>query len=616
MCGIIAYVGHREVRPILLDGLSRLEYRGYDSAGIATLADGRIDIQKKVGRIAELTRHVGRKVQPPAFQGISHTRWATHGEPSDANAHPHADGSSKLVLVHNGVVENFQPLKRKLESEGHLFVSATDTEVLSHLIGNAYEASTEPGDRRLADAVRTALHGIKGTYGIAVMHEDHPGLIVGARRGSPLVLGIGEGEMFLSSDATALLPYTQKVVYLKDFDLTEVRADCFQIESLTHDTADYQVEEIAYSPDAAERGDYAHFMLKEIHEQPQTIENAIRGRLNHEEASAQLGGLNMTAAELRDIDRVIVLGCGTALHAGMVGAQMLENMAFVAAETDFASEFRFKNRPLPRNTIFFAVSQSGETADTLGALREARRKGFRCLGICNNVGSTIARESDGGMYMHAGPEIGVAATKSFVSQVALFGLLTLSLGRMRQMSASTGHQIIQAFEKLPDQVRRILANEDGIATIAQKYAHVHSMLFLGRQYNYPIALEAALKLKEISYIHAAGFPASELKHGIIALIDPQTPTVILCPQDSLYEKNISTMQEVRARKGPIIAIATEGDTEIHHHADDVIYVPRTVDMLQPILNIVPLQLLSYHAALALGRDVDKPRNLAKSVTVE
>ncbi|MDB6072128.1 MAG: glmS [Verrucomicrobiales bacterium] len=616
MCGIIAYVGHREVRPVLLDGLSRLEYRGYDSAGLATLADGKLDILKKVGRIAELTRHVASKPRTPAFQGISHTRWATHGEPSDANAHPHADGTGKLVVVHNGVIENFQPLKRKLEAEGHLFASATDTEVLAHLIGKAYQAGMEGSARRLSDAVRTALSGIKGTYGVAVMHEDFPGLIVGARRGSPLVLGIGEGEMFLSSDATALLPYTHKVVYLKDFDVTEIRADRFQIESMTHDTADYQVEELDYAPDAAERGAFAHYMLKEIHEQPQTLENAVRGRLNGEESSAQLGGLNLTPAELRDIDRVIVLGCGTALHAGMVGAQMLENMAFVAAETDFASEFRFKNRPLPRNTIFFAVSQSGETADTLGALREARRKGFRCLGICNSVGSTIARESDGGMYMHAGPEIGVAATKSFVSQVALFGLLTLTLGRMRQMSASTGSKIIRSFEKLPDQVRKILAGEEHIAAIARKYAQANSMLFLGRQYNYPIALEAALKLKEISYIHAAGFPASELKHGIIALIDPATPTVILCPQDSLYEKNISTMQEVRARKGPIIAVATEGDEEIRHHADDVIYVPRTVEMLQPILNIIPLQLFAYHAAVALGRDVDKPRNLAKSVTVE
>jgi glucosamine--fructose-6-phosphate aminotransferase (isomerizing) len=616
MCGIIAYVGSRDVRPILLDGLGRLEYRGYDSAGMATLADGKLEILKKVGRIAELTRHVTGTVRPAAHMGISHTRWATHGEPSDANAHPHTDESGRMVVVHNGVIENFQPLKRKLVEDGHTFSSVTDTEVLSHLIGSAYDDSTVSGDGRLADAVRTALHGIKGTYGIAVIHEDHPGLIVGARRGSPLVLGIGEGEMFLSSDATALLPYTQKVVYLKDFDLTEIRADRFQIGSLKHDTAEYEVEELQMAPNAAERGEYAHFMLKEIYEQPQTIENAIRGRLNHEESSAQLGGLNLTPAELRDIDRVIVLGCGTALHAGMVGAQMLENMAFVAAETDFASEFRFKNRPLPRNTVFFAVSQSGETADTLGALREARRKGFRCLGICNGVGSTIARESDGGVYMHAGPEIGVAATKSFVSQATIFGLLTLTLGRMRQMSASTGSKIIQSFEKLPDQVRRILEGEARIAAVAQKFAHVKSMLFLGRQYNYPIALEAALKLKEISYIHAAGFPASELKHGIIALIDPETPTVVICPQDGLYEKNISTMQEVRARKGPIIAIATEGDTEIQHHADEVIFVPRTVEMLQPILNIIPLQLLAYHAAVALGRDVDKPRNLAKSVTVE
>ncbi len=616
MCGIIAYIGRREVRPVLLDGLSRLEYRGYDSAGMATLADGELDILKKVGRISELTRHVAGKARTSAHQGISHTRWATHGEPSDANAHPHADRTGRLVLVHNGVIENFQPLKRQLEQDGHIFASATDTEVLSHLIGIAYETCEAEGDRRLTEGLRNALKNIKGTYGVAVMHQDHPGLIVGARRGSPLVLGIGDREMFLSSDATALLPYTQKVVYLKDFDLAEIRADRFHIESLIHDTTAYEVEELKMAPDAAERGDCAHFMLKEIYEQPQTIENAIRGRLNHEESSAQLGGLNLTPAELRDIDRVIVLGCGTALHAGMVGAQMLENWAFVAAETDFASEFRFKNRPLPRNTIFLAVSQSGETADTLGALREAQRKGFRCLGFCNGVGSTIARESDGGLYMHAGPEIGVAATKSFVSQVALFGLLTLALGRMRQMSASIGTQIIQSFEKLPDQVRRIISGEEHIAAIAQKYAHVHSMLFLGRQYQYPIALEAALKMKEISYIHAAGFPSSELKHGIIALIDPDTPTVMLCPQDSLYEKNLSTMQEIRARKGPIIAIATEGDEEIRHHADEVIYVPGTVEMLQPILSIIPLQLLAYHAAVALGRDVDKPRNLAKSVTVE
>ena len=615
MCGIIAYVGRREVRPILLDGLGRLEYRGYDSAGIAALTADGLEVQKKAGRIADLSRHVG-KPKKVSHQGISHTRWATHGEPSDVNAHPHLDRSGKLALVHNGVIENYQPLKRALTEQGHEFKSATDTEVLAHLIGKHYEASAESNGRRLLDAVRGALHEVKGTYGIAVMHEAHPGVIIGARRGSPLVLGIGEGEMFLCSDATALLPYTQKVVYLKDFDVAEIKAGQFAIETLTSGDADYEIKELDFAPEAAERGEFEHFMLKEIHEQPQTIENAVRGRLNQEEASAQLGGLNMTPAQLRDVERIIVLGCGTALHAGMIGAHMLENEAYVAAEADFASEFRFKNRPLLRNTVFFAVSQSGETADTLGAMREARRKGFRALGICNNVGSTIARESDGGVYMHAGPEIGVAATKSFVSQVAIFGLLTLCLGRMRQMSASTGREIIQAYEKLPGQISRILEQDAHIAAIAQKYSSARSMLFLGRQYNYPVALEAALKLKEISYIHAAGFPAAELKHGVIALIDAQTPSVCICPEDSLHEKNISTIQEVKARKGPVIAVATEGDAEIKHHADDVIFVPRTVEMLQPILNILPLQLLAYHAAVALGRDVDKPRNLAKSVTVE
>ncbi len=615
MCGIIAYVGGREARPILLDGLSRLEYRGYDSAGIAAMTAEGMEVQKKAGRIAELARHVG-KPSKRACQGISHTRWATHGEPTDVNAHPHLDQGGKLALVHNGVIENYQHLKRALQAGGDVFHSATDTEVLAHLIGKYYDESGETNGRRLVEAVRSALQDVKGTYGIAVMHEDHPGVIVGARRGSPLVLGIGEGEMFLSSDATALLPYTQKVVYLKDFDVAEIREDQFTVETLSSGDSGYEIENLNLAPGAAERGDFPHFMLKEIFEQPLTIENAIRGRLNPEEASAQLGGLNLTPSQLRDIDRVIVLGCGTALHAGMIGAHMLENMAFVAAETDYASEFRFKNRPLQRNTVFFAVSQSGETADTLGAMREARRKGFRALGICNSVGSTIARESDGGLYMHAGPEIGVAATKSFVSQTAIFGLLTLCLGRMRHMSASTGREIIQAFEKLPGQIIRILQQNEHIESIAQKYSKSRSMLFLGRQYNYPVALEAALKMKEISYIHAAGFPASELKHGVIALIDEETPAVCICPEDSLYEKNISTIQEVKARRGPVIAVATEGDQEIECHADDVIYVPRTIEMLQPILNVIPLQLLAYHAAVTLGRDVDKPRNLAKSVTVE
>ncbi len=615
MCGIIAYVGKREVRPILIDGLSRLEYRGYDSAGVATLTDGDMEVTKKAGRITELARHVAQRKRPTSI-GISHTRWATHGEPNDVNAHPHTDQSGRLALVHNGVIENYQLLKRQMTAAGHTFKSATDTEVLAHLIGKYYDEVETLGDEKLLEAVRRALREVKGTYGIAVLHQDHPGLIIGARRGSPLVLGIGDGEMFICSDATTLLPYTQKVVYLKDFDLVQIRESNFKLETLAEGESSYEIKELDYAAEAAERGDFAHFMLKEIYEQPLTIENAVRGRLNIEECSAQLGGLNLTPQQLREIDRIIILGCGTALHAGMVGSHMLEDMAFIPTQTDYASEFRYKNCPVPKNTLFFVISQSGETADTLGALREARRKGFRGLGICNNVGSTIARESDGGVYMHAGPEIGVAATKSFVSQCAIFGLLTLVLGRMRHMSAGTGRQIIEAFEKLPNQITQILANDEHIEAIARKYCHAKSMLFLGREYNYPVALEAALKMKEISYIHAAGFPTAELKHGVIALIDSETPSVFICPQDILHEKNISNMQEVRARKGPIIAVATEGDEEIHHHADDIIYVPRTMDMLQPILNIIPLQLLAYHAAVALGRDVDKPRNLAKSVTVE
>ncbi len=615
MCGIIAYVGKREVRPILIDGLSRLEYRGYDSAGIATLTGGEMELTKKAGRITELARAVAQRKKPASI-GISHTRWATHGEPTDVNAHPHLDQSGKLALVHNGVIENYQVLKKQLTAEGHEFKSATDTEALSHLIGKYYAEVETLGDEKLVEAVRLALRDVKGTYGIAVMHQDHPGLIIGARRGSPLVLGIGEGEMFICSDATPLLPYTQKVVYLKDFDLVQIRESNFSIETLHEGEASWEIKELDFAPEAAERGDFPHFMLKEIYEQPTTIENAIRGRLNEEESSAQLGGLNLTPQQLREIDRIFILGCGTALHAGMVGKHMLEDMAFIPTETDYASEFRYRNCPVPKNSLFFVISQSGETADTLGALREARRRGFRGLGICNNVGSTIARESDGGVYMHAGPEIGVAATKSFVSQCAIFGLLTLVLGRMRHMSAGTGKEIIEAFNKLPGQITKILQTNEKIEAIAHKYCQSKSMLFLGRDYNYPIALEAALKMKEISYIHAAGFPTAELKHGVIALIDEETPCVFICPQDVLHEKNISNMQEVKARKGRIIAVATEGDKDICDHADDVIYVPRTIDMLQPILNIIPLQLLSYYTAVALGRDVDKPRNLAKSVTVE
>lgn len=614
MCGIIAYTGSREAQPIMLDALTRLEYRGYDSSGLALNDRHAIRVEKKAGRISELTRAL-RASPLSGTCGISHTRWATHGEPTDRNAHPHLDQTGRLALVHNGVIENYQTLKKRLTAHGHHFVSDTDSEVLAHLIGWHYQKLNETPDR-LSEAVRRALEEVEGTYGIAVTHADHPGLIVGARRGSPLVVGIGEHEQFLASDATALLPYTQKVVYLKDFDLVVLRPENFEIRALNAAESSFEIKELDFAPEAAEKGDFPHFMLKEIFEQPITIENAFRGRLNHDELSAKLGGLNLTNEQLRDIDRIIIVACGTALHAGMVGEYMLESVAHLPAECHFASEFRYGHLPIDRRSLFFAVSQSGETADTLGALREARRKGHRVLGICNNVGSTIARESDGGVYMHAGPEIGVAATKSFVSQVTIFALITLLLGRMRYLSPATGQEIIQALEKLPSQVSSILHQADDIRDIAARYSSASSILFLGRQANYPIALEGALKMKEISYIHAEGYPAAELKHGVIALIDEQTPTVVISPRDALYEKNMNTIQEIKARRGPVLAIATEGDDEIHAHADDVIHVPRTIDMLQPILNVIPLQLLAYHTACLLGRDVDKPRNLAKSVTVE
>jgi glucosamine--fructose-6-phosphate aminotransferase (isomerizing) len=615
MCGIIAYIGQRDAKPILLDGLGRLEYRGYDSAGMATLVGSRLEVLKKSGRISQLGK-LAASHPAPAHIGISHTRWATHGEPTDSNAHPHLDQSQKLAVVHNGVIENYHDIKARLDEEGHSFASQTDTEVLAHLIGIHYTKSEQTGDERLIGAVRTALGEVEGTYGIAVMHQDHPGLIIGARRGSPLVVGLGDHENFLCSDANALIPYTQKVVYLKDFDLVVLRGEKFEILTLSQNPPSYEISELDYSTHDITKGPFPHFMLKEIYEQPTALENAMRGRLSHEDATAHLGGLNLTPEQLRSIDRIFILACGTALHSGMVAKHLIESIAGLPAETDHASEFRYRSIPLEKNTLFFAISQSGETADTLGALREAQRRGFRSLGICNTVGSTIARESDGGVYMHAGPEIGVAATKSFVSQVTIFSLLALLLGRMRFFSAAQGEKFIRALEELPQQVSQILKLNDQIREVANRYAHARSMLFLGRQMNYPIALEGALKMKEISYVHAEGYPSSELKHGVIALIDRDTPSVVICPQDGLFEKNMNTMQEIRARGGPVIAVATEETARLRQIASDCIVVPKTLEHLQPILNVVPLQLLSYHLAVALGQDVDKPRNLAKSVTVE
>ncbi len=615
MCGIVAYTGAREAQPILLDALSRLEYRGYDSAGTAVRSEEGIRIQKKKGRIADLG-NVIRQHPATGFSGISHTRWATHGEPNDVNAHPHTDQSGRLALVHNGVIDNHLILRGQLEASGHTFQSSTDSEVLAHLIGEHYRQSSQSGEEALVRATRQALGHVQGTYGIALMHHDCPGLILGARRGSPLVVGVGDHEQFIASDGPALLPYTQKVVFLKDFDLVRLRPEQFTVENTDGEETSIEIQELDFQPEDAEQGEFPHYMLKEIFEQPAAVENALRGRLSPEDATARLGGLNVTNEQLRDIGRIIILGSGTALHAGMLGEVMLEGLAHIPTEVNYGSEFRYSNMPIDRNSLFFIVSQSGETADSLGAMREAQRKGYRVLGICNVVGSTIARESDGGVYMHAGPEIGVAATKSFISQSVIFSLLALLLGRMRHLSSLDGMKIIEALQTLPDQISEVLKHSEHIREISEHYLHSRSMLYLGRHLNFPVALEGALKMKEISYIHAEGYPSSELKHGVIALIDEATPSICVATKDSLYEKNLNSIHEIKARKGPVIAITHEGNDELAQLVDHVITVPSTHEYLQPILNTIPLQLLAYHSAVLLGRDVDKPRNLAKSVTVE
>ncbi len=617
MCGIIGYVGKRKATPILLDGLQRLEYRGYDSSGIAVMGRSQpIELRKKSGRLDNLR---GLIQEDPADGdcGISHTRWATHGEPSDENAHPHMDQSGKLVMVHNGVIENYQTLRDQLKESGHVFQSETDSEVLAHLIGNHFEENqNEDLQRRLVEAVRDSLRLVSGTYGVVAMHSDIPNFLVGARLGSPLVLGVGKEENFLASDVGAIVSHTSDAVYLNDRDLVSITDQDFCIETMDGSTVDYEVSTVSFSAEEAEKGDYPHFMLKEIFEQPGSIENAFRGRFLDDEGSALLGGLGLSPRELRDVERIVLIGCGSASHSAMVGEYLIEHLARIPTEVEIASEFRYRNAPLDRNTLAFVISQSGETIDTLAALREAQRKGHRVLGIVNSVSSTIARESDGGSYLHAGPEIGVAATKSFTSQITLLTLLALLLGRMRHLSFREGSKLISEIRALPKKAEKILEQSEQIRQIALKYINAPGMLFLGRGFNYPIALEAALKLKEIAYVYASGHPSAELKHGVIALISEDLPSVFIMPKDSVYEKNVNSLEEVKARKGPVIAITTEGNEELERIADDVIYIPETVECLTPILSVIPLQLLSYHFAVARGCDVDKPRNLAKSVTVE
>jgi glucosamine--fructose-6-phosphate aminotransferase (isomerizing) len=623
MCGIVGYVGRAEAAPILLDGLRRLEYRGYDSAGVAVVNRGHLETRKCAGRIAALASLMTKQPLSGSF-GISHTRWATHGKVTDENAHPHFDASGKLALVHNGVIENYQALKEQLIQDGDTnFRSETDTEVLAHLIGKLYDescASTADAPQkkaRLFTAVRTALQQVIGTYGIALIHADVSDFMIGARRGSPLVLGVGKSENFLASDVSAIVAYTRDAVYLNDFDVVALERDKFEISSLAGESGDHRVSKVEFTAEDIKKGDFQHYMLKEIFEQPNTVRDAMRGRLGLEDCTAKLGGLNVTPAQLRDVGRIVLTGCGTALHAGRVGEYLIERLANIPTEVEFASEFRHRNTPMTPETLVFAISQSGETADTLGALRESRRKGFRTLGICNNVASTIARESDGGVYMHAGPEIGVAATKSFTSQLVILTLIGLLFGRMRNLSTSDGSRIIEALEALPEQIECVLKLTDEIKTIAKKYAGVDGMLFFGRQFNFPIALEGALKMKEITYLFAEGHPSAELKHGIIALVRPDLPSVFIVPDDAVFSKNVNNIEQVKARKGPIIALTSgNGAKKLKSVADEIVSLPEALDCVMPILTVVPLQLLAYHLAVELGHDVDKPRNLAKSVTVE
>jgi glutamine---fructose-6-phosphate transaminase (isomerizing) len=621
MCGIVGYVGREQAAPILLDGLRRLEYRGYDSAGVAIVNGDQLETRKCAGRIASLAKLISKKPASGNY-GISHTRWATHGKVTDDNAHPHFDATGKIALVHNGVIENYQALKEQLIQDGDTnFRSDTDTEVLAHLIGNIYGKldgkNGKDSKARLVNATRAALKQVIGTYGIAVMHADIPDFIVGARRGSPLVLGVGKDENFLASDVSAIVAHTRDVVYLNDFDLVSFDRENFEISSIDGAVGQHAVSKVEFTAEDIKKGDYPHYMLKEICEQPDTVRDAMRGRINLEDSAAKLGGLDMNPAELRDVSRIVLTGCGTALHAARVGEYTIEQLANIPVDVDFASEYRHRNTPPTERTLVFAISQSGETADTLGALRESKRKGYRTLGICNNVASTIARESDGGVYMHAGPEIGVAATKSFTSQLIIVTLIGLLLGRMRQLSTAQGKRIIDALEALPGQIEQVLKLSDQIEGIAKKYKGAGGMLFFGRQFNYPIALEGALKLKEITYLFAEGHPSAELKHGIIALIRPDLPSIFIAPDDGVFSKNVNNMEQVKARKGPIIAITSgNGAKQLKDLAADIIEVPSTIECLSPVLTVIPLPLLAYHLAVTLGRDVDKPRNLAKSVTVE
>ena len=609
MCGIVGYIGKQKAAPILLEGLKRLEYRGYDSAGLSVIGKNKIINIKAVGKVTELENKIGGR-NISGTVGIAHTRWATHGKPSDKNSHPHCDCTGQIHLVHNGIIENYRELKEYLIKKKHKFTSETDSEVMAHLV----EEFNKKEDFKTA--VLHALKQIKGTYGFAIINQKEPGKIIVARMGSPLVLGLGHDENIIASDVSAIVRHTDKVIYLEDGELAVIDESGYEITTLKNKIVDKKITKLDWLVEKAEKGGFAHFMLKEIFEQPHAIEDAIRGRLMINEGLAKLGGLRDVAEKLRNLEKIIIVSCGTSYHAGLIGEYMLEEYAGIPVEVEYASEFRYRKPLLNKKTAVLAISQSGETADTLAAIREAKEKGALTLGIVNTVGSTIARENDAGVYNHAGPEIGVASTKAFTSQLSVFVLLTLMLGRQRDMAAVMGKRIAEEMSKIPKLIGQILKSKNEIKKIAKKYQKYKDLLYLGRKYNFPIALEGALKIKEISYVHAEGYPSGEMKHGTIALIDENFPSVFITPKDSVYEKNISGMQEIKARGGKIIAIATKGDKDIKKLADDVIYIPKTLEMLTPLLSVIPLQLLAYYVGVGKGYDVDKPRNLAKSVTVE
>lgn len=615
MCGITGYVGNKNAVPILLEGLFKLEYRGYDSAGISLLKDGLLRVCKKKGRVGVLAEEI-RKLDFNAHVGISHTRWATHGGVTDANAHPHVSSDGNFALVHNGIIENYENIKNFLTTKGYTFSSQTDSEALVNLIAYHYEYRTDvDADNRFMEAVRKALLHIDGTYGIAVLCRFYDGEIVAARKGSPLLIGVGKNERLISSDVLGFAGRATNVIYLEDNQIASVTADNCDIVTIGNKPINYTVSEIDWQLESADIGNFEHYMQKEIFEQPQVLENAIRGRISDDNSTAILNGLNMSASEMRQIDRIMFCACGTAWHACLVAEYLIEKYARIPVEVEYASEFRYRNAPLDKNTLVFVISQSGETIDTLEALRESKRKGFRTLAITNSVGATISRESDGGLYQYAGKEVGVASTKAFTSQITICLLIALYIGRMRDLSFSEGRAIVDAIKSLPSIVGDVLHLAPQIKKIAKKYAKYSDFLFVGRLSEFPIALEGALKLKEISYIHAEGYPAAEMKHGPIALVSPECPTVVFATTNEIISKVVSNAQEIKARKGPIIVITDEPEA-FEGIADEIIAVPNVHDSIKTIIATIPIQLLAYYIASERGCDVDKPRNLAKAVTVE